>query len=104
MVNFDYYIKEYNGQRIRTEDEFKDCCKLAEKYVLNATDNRGNEKEIGEAICAVCDVLFEVKDTEGIKSEAIDGVSIIYENKSFQNRIFNTLKLYLPSRLLYRGI
>ncbi len=104
MIDFDYYLKEYGGQKIKSEENFEGLCKLAEKYVLKATDNRGSVKEIGEAVCAVADVLFETGNTDGLKSEAADGFSISYETSRTQRLIHNALKLYLPSRLLYRGI
>ena len=104
MINFDYYLKEYSGQKIQSEEVFSSLCKIAEKYVLKATDNRGNTKEIGEAICAVADILYDVNGSDGIKSESIDGFSVSYETSRVQKLIHNALKLYLPSRLLYRGI
>ncbi len=104
MVDFDYYLKEYNGQKIKSEESFENLLKIAQRYVLKATDNRGTLKEIGEAICAVCDILYEMNGSEGIKSESVDGVSVSYEDKRFEKLIHNALKLYLPSRLLYRGI
>lgn len=104
MVDFDYYLREYNGQRINSDEVFNTLSKIALKYVLKATDNRGTIKEIGEAICAVTDVLFEVNGNEGIKSESVDGLSVSYEDKRAQKLIHSALKLYLPSRLLYRGI
>lgn len=104
MIDFDYYLNEYNGQKIQSEETFNGLFKLAQKYVLRATDNRGNVKEIGEAICAVTDILFEVNGSDGIKSESVDGLSVSYEDSRVQKLIHNALKLYLPSRLLYRGI
>ncbi len=104
MVDYDYYIKEYDGQKIQSEELFSGLEKISEKYVMKATDNRGTINEIGEAICAVCDILFDVNGSEGIKSESIDGVSISYENSRTKMLIHNAMKLFLPSRLLYRGI
>lgn len=104
MVDYNYYIKEYNGQKIQSEELFSGLEKISHKYVMKATDNRGTLSEIGEAICAVCDVLYDVSGSEGIKSESIDGVSISYESSRTRMLIHNTLKLFLPSRLLYRGI
>jgi len=104
MIDFDYYLSEYNGQKIQSEETFNGIAKVAEKYVLRATDNRGTVKEIGEAICAVSEILFEVGESEGIKSESVDGLSVAYEDSRTQKLIHNALKLYLPSRLLYRGI
>lgn len=104
MIDFDYYLKEYNGQKIQSEETFNTIAKVAEKYVLRATDNRGTVKEIGEAICAVSDILFGVDGSEGIKSESVDGFSVAYEDSRIEKLIHNALKLYLPSRLLYRGI
>lgn len=104
MVDFDYYLREYNGQKINSDEVFNALSKIASKYVLKATDNRGTVKEIGEAVCAVTDVLFDVNDSNGIKSESVDGFSVSYEDKRAEKLIHNALKLYLPSRLLYRGI
>ena len=104
MVNFEYYLNDYNGQKIKSEETFDSLSKIAEKYVLKATDNRGTVKEIGETICAVVDILFDVNGSEGIESESVDGLSVSYEESRVQKLIHNTLKLYLPSRLLYRGI
>lgn len=104
MVDYNYYIKEYNGKKIQSEDLFSSYEKIAEKYVKKATDNRGTLNEIGEAVCAVCDVLSDISGSEGIKSESIDGVSISYESSRAKMLIHNALKLFLPSRLLYRGI
>ena len=104
MVDYNYYINKYNGQKIKSEELFSGLEKISEKYVMKATDNRGTVNEIGEAICAVCDVLYDVGGSEGIKSESADGVSVSYENSRTKMIIHNTLKLFLPSRLLYRGI
>ena len=104
MIDFYYYLNEYNGQKIQSEEKFAALSKVAQKYVLRATDNRGSVKEIGEAICAVADILFEVNGSEGIKSESADGLSVSYEDARVEKLIHNALKLYLPSRLLYRGI
>ena len=104
MVNFEYYLNDYNGQKIKNEETFNLLSKIAEKYVFKATDNHGTVKEIGETICAVADILFDVNGSEGIESESVDGLSVSYEESRVQKLIHNTLKLYLPSRLLYRGI
>lgn len=104
MINFEYYLNEYEGKKISSEEIFNSLERVAEKHVLRATDNRGNIKEIGEAICAVADILFEVNGSEGIKQESADGVSVSYEDFRTQKLIHNALKLYLPSRMLYRGI
>ncbi len=104
MVDYNYYIREYNGQKIQSEKLFSSLEKISEKYVMKATDNRGTINEIGEAICAVCDILYDVSGSEGVKSESIDGVNVSYENSRTKILIHNTLKLFLPSRLLYRGI
>ena len=104
MVDFNYYMEQYCGQKIKTEEEFDVFSKIANKYVMKATDNRGTVKEVGEAICAVCDILIDISGSEGIKSESVDGLSVTYENSRAQKLIYNALKLYLPSRLLFRGI
>ena len=104
MINFEYYLNEYEGKKINSEEIFNSLERVTEKYVLRATDNRGNIKEIGEAICAVADILFEVNGTEGLEKESADGVSVSYEESRIQKLIHNALKLYLPSRMLYRGI
>ena len=59
MINFEYYLNEYEGKKISSEEIFNSLERVAEKHVLRATDNRGNIKEIGEAICAVADILFD---------------------------------------------
>lgn len=104
MVTFDYYLYDYNGQCIKSEEEFKSVLNLATKYVMKATNSKGTLSEIGEAICAVCDVLIKNLDSVGIKSESADGVSVTYTDERCEKLIYNALKLYLPSKLLYRGI
>lgn len=104
MIDFNYYITKYNGKKIEECEIFEELSKKAKKYVMSVIVPNANDNEIAEAVCAVCDYLYEHEGIENIKSESIDGVSITYNDTYTSKQLYSILKLYLPSRLLYRGL
>jgi len=104
MVDYSFYLDNYEGKKIKKESDFCECAKKAELYINSVISQKHTEKDIAEAICAVADVIFEHQDCVGIKSERVDGISVSYDENRIQRLMYNTLKLYVPSRLLYRGL
>ena len=59
--------------------------------------------EIADCICALAEQLSRFEDTKNIKSESVDGYSVTYSD-NLNKTLRETLKIYLPKELLYRGI
>ena len=106
MINFDYYKNVFDGKKIQSEEEFGPLCDRAVRYISFVTSKPVEENEIADAVCALCELYYETDSQRGIKSESIDGVSVTYDNDNdkLQKSAYSILKLYLPSRLLYRGL
>lgn len=104
MIDYNYYITIYDGKKITSGEKFESLSKIARKYIDSVTCKPAQDKEIGEGLCAICDILYEHADCIGLTSQTIDGIRQDFENNRIQKLMYNTLKLYIPSRLLYRGI
>ena len=104
MINYNFYVTEYGGNKITCESDFNTYSKKAERYIKSVIVKETEDREIGEAICALCDFYYDTDNNPLVKSETQDGVRIEYENERAQKLSYQILKLYLPSRLLYRGI
>lgn len=104
IAAYEYYVNSYLGNQIRDEIEYLRLAGLAERYLKRFTANQAFDitKDIQDAVCAVCDIL--AGDRGEINSEAVDGYSVTYQPSSLDKRIYDTLRLYLPQELLYRGI
>lgn len=104
MISFENYINKYEGRRVKNQDDFNRLSKMAERYIVSVIAPEYREKDIEEAVYALCDILVKYEESSGIKTERVDGVSVTYEEGLLQKLMYNTLKLYVPSRLLYRGL
>ena len=104
MTEYSYYITKYDGNEISDEEQFNRYRDRAVKYINYMTSKPGNDAEISDAVCALCDYYHKNDSLMGIKSESADGVSVTYNNESTDKQMYSILKLYLPKRLLYRGI
>ncbi len=104
MIDYEYYINKYDGKKITNEESFNACRDKAIRYINFVTSKQGSEKEIADAVCALCDLYSETDGSEGVERESVDGVSITYRSEKTEKRAYSILKLYLPQRLLYRGI
>lgn len=105
MVDYLYYKKDFNGSIIPDEEQFIKNSDLAQRYIKSVINLNAvyNEDILYDCICALAERLYEYKDCIGIKSESADGYSITYSDRISRN-LNTVLKLYLPSRLLYRGL
>lgn len=105
MTDYFYYKITYKGTYFENKSEFERFEKLAEKYVKSQIneDVEYEPQELFDSICAVAEALFENHGTINKKSESVDGYSVTY-SEDFSKNLFNILKLYLPKKLLYRGI
>lgn len=104
MVDYSFYLDTYEGKKIKNETDFCEFAKKAELYINSVISQKHTEKDIAEAVCAVADVMFSHQDSLGVKSEKVDGISVTYDGDRTERLMYNTLKLYVPSRLLYRGL
>lgn len=104
MIDYNYYLKKFGGKVIESEREFNKYRDKAVGYINSVTSRQGNDSEIGEAVCVLCEFYSNHDGREGIKSESVDGVSISYDNDKTQRNAYSLLKIYLPSNLLYRGL
>lgn len=106
-VSFAYYTDEYLGKKITDSEEFFNVCLRAEAYIDKITMGRIDTvtDDIKNAVCLICDELWENDKTNGIKSESVDGYSITLDtDKNREDSLYSLARLYLPSYLLYRGI
>lgn len=104
MTDYNYYITQFDGRKIKNEQDFSSFAGKAYRYVKNVVTDKAKDSDINDAVCAVCDFLSENDTDLLIKSESVDGVSINYENSDLNKKLYNIIKLYTPSRLLYRGL
>lgn len=104
MTDYNYYITQFEGRKITKEEEFSSLVDKAYRYVKNIVTDKAKDSDINDAICAVCEFLSENDTDSLVKSESVDGVSINYENSDLHKKLYNIIKLYTPSRLLYRGL
>ena len=104
MIDYNYYITVFDGKKIKSEEQFELYKDRAIRYVNMVTSKKGSEKEISDAVCALCDLYSETTASVGVINETVDGISVKYDNDRIDKMAYATLKLYLPSRLLYRGL
>lgn len=104
MTNYLYYKKNYRGTLFDGKTDFEKYSGKAEKYIKSVInpDAKYKEEELCDCICAVAEQLFENGDFRSVSGESVDGYSVTYSD-SFSSRLYDTLKLYLPKELLYRG-
>lgn len=105
MTGYLYYKKNYKGKIITDKADFEKFEKAANLYVKSVInpDIDYKEEDIYDCICALAEQLYSGEDSRNIKSETVDGYSVTY-NDSFGKSLYETLKIYLPKELLYRGI
>ena len=104
MINFENYINEFNGNVIRNEEDFDRLAKKSIQFIKSTISADYSEEEISQAVYALCDTLVQNESGDGIKSEKADGLSVTYEDNRLGKIMYSTLRLYLPQRLLYRGL
>lgn len=105
MPDYNFYLNEFLGNEIDGEEEFLRLEKRAEKYLESITGGKFDKEdsECFEAVCAVADAYKKYADRDGIASESADGYSVSYEKRA-GTELYDAAKLYLPKRLLYRGL
>lgn len=104
MIDYNYYVVKFGGSVIDSEQIFNKYRDKAVRYINSVTSRQGRDSEIGEAVCVLSEFYSKHDETQGIKSESVDGVSITYDNDKTQRNAYSLLKLYLPANLLYRGL
>lgn len=91
-----------------SEEKFNHIKKKAEIYVnyILAGKTLPDISESKDALCAVCDLIYNENERGGIKSENTDGYSVTFESESdFLSRVYDEIKAYLANTgILYRGI
>lgn len=104
MINFENYINEFNGKLIQNEEDFDRILKKSLQYIKSIAAVDYSESDIAEAAYALCDIISENEASDGIKSEKADGLSVTYEDNRLNKIMYSALRLYLPAKLLYRGL
>lgn len=121
LVDYQYYIEDFGGEKISTESAFKKTRDLAETYMDDFTFGRvkndvENEHRIKSCLCEMCDVIYNLTANDGkiVKSENTDGYSVTYvteridgqdAEKVLENKLYRIVKVYLGNTgLLYQGI
>lgn len=97
FANFDYYIDNYYGKKIQTEEEYiylaQKSCKYIERYTREKT------KDTKDCECAICEYLQDVNKQKNITSESIPSAySVSYATKdstTIMEDINDILELYL---------
>lgn len=104
MISFENYINEFNGNMIQNEDDFDRLAKRSVQFIKSTVSANCSEEDISQAVYALCDTLFQNECSDGIRSEKADGLSVTYEDNRLNKIMYATLRLYLPQKLLYRGL
>ena len=104
-ADFDFYRYEYKGNRIKDEDTFEFYGRKASAYINKISFGRINEADenVKNAVCSVVDRLALYGKRQGISAEENDGYRVTYE-KEDTSQLFKAAALFLPVRLLYRGV
>ena len=105
MTDYLYYKITYKSSCFEDKSVFLKYEKLAEKYIKSQIneDAEYEPQELYDAICAIAEALYENHSSLNLKSESVDGYSVTYSG-DFSKNLYNILKLYLPKKLLFRGI
>lgn len=105
MIDYLYYKLTYKGTIFSDESEFEKYEKLADKYIKSQINDsvEYDPSELYDCVLAVAEALHESSGALNLKSESVDGYSVTYSS-DFSKNLLNILKLYLPKKLLYRGI
>lgn len=104
MINFENYINEFNGKVVQNEEDFDRVLKKSLQYINSIVTADYSDSDISEAAYTLCDILSENEAADGIKSEKADGLSVTYEDNRLKKIMYSALRLYLPAKLLYRGL
>lgn len=111
-ANYEFYKDTFSGENISDEQKFDALALRASAYIdnilaapLTDSDIKLYSDKIQLAVCGICDILSNFPD-DNIRSENNDGYSVSYSNdpKAKNTLIYNTVRMYLPPILLYRGL
>ncbi len=104
-ADFDFYRYYYKGKKVKDEDTFDLFSKKASAYIDKITFQRIKEvdENIKYATCNVVDLMVHFSERQGILSEENDGYRVTY-SKEENTDLFNAAALFLPIRLLYKGV
>ena len=106
-ATYNHYKCHFKGNAIPSLEIFDRLKIKASAYVDKITFGRitGVTDAVQNAVCAVCDVLYNASGHEGITSENNDGYIVNYaDEKAIQKQLYQAAALFLPSELLYRGL
>lgn len=104
MIDYEYYITVYDGKKIKSEEELESLLGEGRAYVRARAIPGACEEKLKNAVCAVCEVIYEYGDRRNIKSESADGVSVSYYRDNYEKLLENALRANTDSELLYRGL
>ncbi len=104
-ADFDFYKNEYKGSRVKDEDSFELYEKKASAYIDKITFGNITQAdgEIKNAVCSVVEHMALCDARYGISAEENDGYRVTYERED-SSGLFRAAALFLPARLLYRGV
>lgn len=110
---WEYYLTKWQGDPNMDEDAFTRLQTVAERYIDKYTAGRaesGND-DVLRCICAIADCLKRYKNDTSpeVISESADGMSTTFRSatdvvKEKNSELAEICRLYLPAKLLYRGL
>lgn len=113
VCTFDFYLEQFGGAVIQTEEEFRRHEKPARVCVDTLTQFRikGMDDipvEAANAVCAAAECAARAEQTGGrlVASETVSKHSVTFSNagETLQDEMMRTAMLYLSgSPLIYRG-
>ncbi|MDR2486715.1 MAG: hypothetical protein LBD12_01995 [Clostridiales Family XIII bacterium] len=113
FVDYDFYRDEYHGTSIPAQ-EFDRRALDASAYIREITYGRVPPvtNEVRLAVCAVADAAMRYEGREGLSSESVGDVSVVYGSAGagvgdipLSRRMYDAARTYLQhTGLLYRGV
>lgn len=105
-TDYTFYKNSYSGSM--PEAIFNRLSVEASAYIKSNTFGRINENgvvdDVKYCMCSLADKMLKIEKREGKKSESVGSWSISYvESTEDKQELFDILRKYLSSELLYRG-
>lgn len=105
---FEFYKAVYGGTKIRDELYFAQLEYNAKRTVLRHVRSESQlnfeDEDVKKGLCALCDVLMDKDEYEFLAREDWDSFSKTYREVDWNIRIKETIELFFPPELLYRGV
>ncbi|MBQ7097019.1 MAG: hypothetical protein IJN96_03000 [Clostridia bacterium] len=106
-VNFEFYFNSFCDGRcgIIPAESFDRCIRQAERevegYLLCKTVSAEDESLVKLCLCEVAELLFKFEKNGDVKSETIDGYSVVFADKA---NVAESVRKVIFQRLGSRGL